>query len=175
MSSNNYSRILIYYLPPHPRFFPKTLHNFPSLWFKRKCSYICELKVLCGHFLHQWTIQIICSSGVRAWKSQWPTSCLPGPSSNPLTHGSAPSPSETGKFLDLRLFFFFLSNTSKVLAKKKKKSHLLHHPHNPPFLFPNPIFLFSRCHPHRCLAQNLLCGITLILPWHSSPCYSLEL
>ena len=119
MSSNNYSMILIYYLPP--AFFPKTLHNFPSLWFKRKCSYICELKVLCGHFLHQWTIQITYSSGVRAWKSQWPTSCLPGPSSNPLTHGSAPSPSETGKFLDLRLFFSFLSNTSKFLAKKKKK------------------------------------------------------
>ena len=119
MSSNNYSMILIYYLPP--AFFPKTLHNFPSLWFKRKCSYICELKVLCGHFLHQWTIQITYSSGVRAWKSQWPTSCLPGPSSNPLTHGSTPFPSKTWKFWDLRLFFSFLSNVSKVLAKKKKK------------------------------------------------------
>ena len=112
------------------------------------------------HFLHQWTIQIICSSGVRAWKSQWPTSCLPGPSSNPLTHGSAPSPSETGKFLDLRLFFFFLSNVSKVLAKKKKKiPHLLHHPHNPPFLFPNPIF------PCSSLSSTQVPGTELIL-WH---------
>lgn len=87
-----------------------------------------------------------------------------------------PSPQRLGSFWTWGYFSSSFQTFPRSWQKKKKKnSHLLQHPHNPPFLFPNPIFLFSRCHPHRCLAQNLFCGIIVILSWHSSPCYSLEL
>lgn len=64
----------------------------------------------------------------------------PRPSSNPLTHGSAPFPSRDMKVLGLGVIFFLLSNVSKVLAK----IHLcpLHHPHNPRFFSQTLVSLF---------------------------------
>lgn len=173
MSSNNYGMILIYLLP---LFFPKTLHNFPSLWFKRKCSYIYELKAWCGHFLHQWTIQIICSS-----------------ESEPRIHNGAGHPAFQAppvilshtvqlpslkdlEVLGLEAIFLLPFKRFKVLAKKKKKNSIFYTILITLHFFSQILFsCFLRCHPHRCLAQNLFCGIMLILPWHSSPCYSLEL
>ena len=64
----------------------------------------------------------------------------PRPSSNPLTHGSAPSPSRDMKVLGLGVIFFLLSNVSKVLAKISLC--LLHHPHNPRFFSQTLVSLF---------------------------------
>lgn len=65
----------------HPFFVPKALQNYLPYSLKGSAyTFISEFQILSRlSFLHQWTIQIVCSLVIRDWKLHLPTSYLPEP------------------------------------------------------------------------------------------------
>ena len=157
MSSNNCSTILIYYLPPS--FFPKLFTIFLPYGLKGN-----------AHTFVSWRYwaDIFCTNGPS--KSFALQESEPGSHNGPhpafqappviLSHTvQLPPPQRLESFWTWGYFSSSLQTFPRSWQKHKKIPHLLHHPHNPPFLFPNPIFPFSS------LSSTQVPGTELIL-WH---------
>ena len=174
MSSNNCSTILIYYLPPS--FFLKLFTIFLPYGLKWN-----------AHTFVSWRYwaDIFCTNGPS--KSFALQESEPGSHNGPhpafqappviLSHTvQLPPPQRLESFWTWGYFSSSFQTFPRSWQKKKKKFPIFY-----TILITLHFFsqiLFSHvlhCHPHRCLAQNLFCGIILLLLWHSTPCYSLEL